>query len=124
MSNYIKETIYDIFYKTEEPELKLVTIELNDYVLFHIAELNVNNDETEIESYINERYQTLLTSCYFSNISVVKIFSFQKGRTNIFFGFKQNNSSQKCKTKNEFYNTILKHNLSFKIDESYIIPDF
>ena len=124
MSNFIKETFYDIFYKTEDPKLKLVTTILSDYDLFHIAELNVNNNETEIESYINERYQTLLTSCYFSNISVVKIFSFQNGKTKIFFGFKQDNSTETATTRREIYLTILKHNLSFKVDDKIQNTDF
>ena len=68
--------------------LELKDEELNDFELFYISEFNIKSDEKEIDKFINERYQTILSACYFSNISVATIFSSKKGNTNIYIGLR------------------------------------
>lgn len=118
MSSTINGSINNLFNWAEEPKLKLVTNLLTNYQLFHITELNILNEVTDIESYINVRFQKLLSSCYFANISVVKIFSYEKGKTNIYFGFKQENYNGESDSEKDLYNTILQHYLSFKVDDT------
>lgn len=113
MSNPISESISNIFNRSEELKIKLVDQELNNYVLFHVAELNVNNKIPDIESYVNQQFQTLLSSCYFSEVSVVNVFSFENGKTDIYLGFTRENYNGEGKPEKEFYYSLLKNNLNF-----------
>ena len=88
----ISDYFHDTFFGSDKPELKLVSTELNDYSLFLLHELNLNTNEVENKSYVNEKFQTLLSACYFSNISIVNIFSSNNGITKLYIGFKQKSS--------------------------------
>ena len=72
--------------EAENFEAVLRTDYLENYQIFHVTEFNVNSNEKEIDKYINERFQTLLSTYYSSNIPVATIFSSNNGNISVYLG--------------------------------------
>ncbi|NEW78001.1 MAG: ATP-binding protein [Gelidibacter sp.] len=87
--------------ESENQSLEVKDTELNEFQLFPIEEFNITSEEKEIEKFINDRYQTLLSTCYFESISVATIFSTNNGKPNIYIGLKKEGT-----TRNKFRSII------------------
>ena len=76
----------------ENSSLKNISEEkpnLDSFYLFPFSEITINNIEEDIPTFINERYQTILSVAHRTGITVATIYSSRDGRNTIYLGFKR-----------------------------------
>ncbi|MCS7054530.1 MAG: DUF87 domain-containing protein [Ignavibacterium sp.] len=74
-------------YPLEKKTLSEVEGYLNRVYLFPLTEITINNTVEDISKFINERYQTLLSSMYSAGLSIVTIIKGHKDKINVYLGF-------------------------------------
>jgi len=71
--------------------------DFENWYLFPLTEISVNNSTEDIAAFVTARYRTVLTAAYQANISVATVIRGEKGKITISLGFfSEKKSSEDC----------------------------
>lgn len=77
---------------------------LNGFYLFSLPEIMINSNSDDVTSFINQRFQVLLSAANTSQISIMLLISSRNGKTEVYIGLKKESPDKK---DNKLFESIL-----------------